>query len=584
MLHCLLIVVLCDGCIKSNQASTIKHDWGDLVASDLPWFLWQEFNYNEVASLPSLTQPWPEDAPVARRLQTWLDAFYATLKGVSPDLLRAPALKALVVHKNELNANPFQVDVCVDADVKLINTVLPSGPIANPSGVLLFDGRNDLKVYPHVIGSCVHRQMRASDVLALAQWFVGERSSCFRADTGIGGRPTLTIDVPCLPADLAALLASYPLITELRYHPIANYLLVDDGSFKGAGEEQMVFMLAHEAAHYYRGHPFSEKSGGFNFFYTLGSQNNFTTKPTPLTADEELATLGTKATEGARKWLEFYPVAGQQLHSALFTYVSAALSSISGACQQNTGCIATCTNLAALFAGSTQLTALVERFPTHNPLPNTPEAGAFYQDYERRALQCFQMIATKDAARAIKFLGNMGVTGIEQLLPPPESRPPSFDALILLVSAQLPTWIDAQNNSLAQLFRDADSRRLGYYTVEQEADEIGLELSVRVGMAPENAIDFFINILAASDEAKGWFLGKLPGELSREACAKAYQNGFPQFIPIANYGDSHHSDCFRAYNMFREIRAHQDQLNKARGSGRTAQPDPALWQNLRQSI
>jgi hypothetical protein len=99
---------------------------------------------------------------------------------------------------------------------------------------------------------------------------------------------------------------------------------------------------------------------------------------------------------------------------------------------------------------------------------------------------------------------------------------------------------------------------LGFYTAEQEADEIGLELLAEVGIAPSVAVDmlFALPVWPVADgvtkpecedlRARGW---------KDEA-------GAPVSVPVGNPIEPHHDQCFRIFNVDREIDAHRYELRE----------------------
>lgn len=99
-------------------------------------------------------------------------------------------------------------------------------------------------------------------------------------------------------------------------------------------------------------------------------------------------------------------------------------------------------------------------------------------------------------------------------------------------------------------------KNLGFYTVEQEADEIALELMAKVGVPGGVMIDKLLVVQKASDGFTD------TGVLKWAECAALRERGWrdeagkPVSVPIGNLTDPHHSLCFRAFNVSREINAH----------------------------
>jgi hypothetical protein len=107
--------------------------------------------------------------------------------------------------------------------------------------------------------------------------------------------------------------------------------------------------------------------------------------------------------------------------------------------------------------------------------------------------------------------------------------------------------------------------RLGFYTTEQEADEISLELLAYIGVPPSVAIDQTMNSLK--------MIGGLGGEPDPNAlkwadCAMLRDQGWRDFdgkvayVPVGDPSDAHHNQCFRAFNLAREMAAHRYKLGE----------------------
>jgi hypothetical protein len=103
-------------------------------------------------------------------------------------------------------------------------------------------------------------------------------------------------------------------------------------------------------------------------------------------------------------------------------------------------------------------------------------------------------------------------------------------------------------------------RNLGFYTIEQEADDIALELMSKVGVPPGVAVDKVLNMLKASDSSFG---GEGEGAIRWAECAMLRESGFkdaegkPVSVPVGDPSNAHHNLCFRVFNMTREIAAHR---------------------------
>jgi hypothetical protein len=313
----------------------------------------------------------------------------------------------------------------------------------------------------------------------------------------------------------------------------------------------------------------------YDFVYQLDASHNLGSRPKPVPEKDALAALGAEVKESRRRYLQFKTHSSQKLHSYFFDLFSS--SDVARFCDQDK-CVSTCRALEKhLDLDPMKSDELLQGFPSV-PLPSTQTSQKFYQDYENMALSCAEAInAKKHESEISRWLGFSGLK---------RSIEPSFftntaslkDVLLNLSKKTLDTWITSQNDEVFELFKRANEARLGLYTDEQEADEIGLELSSRVGIKPEAVQSGFLKGLEISEKMRGE-RSPIPGVLDFAQCSAAWKEGFKQFVPIGDYSDIHHSSCYRVYNAVREVKAHAEAL-KALPVFSGIKPDPTQWKNI----
>jgi hypothetical protein len=102
------------------------------------------------------------------------------------------------------------------------------------------------------------------------------------------------------------------------------------------------------------------------------------------------------------------------------------------------------------------------------------------------------------------------------------------------------------------LYAEAANMGLGFYTTEQEADEIAIEIMASLKVNLRAAIDFQLKRL--KNPYKNW-------RYDHEKCTtlqrnKWMENGKRVAIAMEGLDDPHHNPCYRAWNMEQEITAH----------------------------
>ena len=99
--------------------------------------------------------------------------------------------------------------------------------------------------------------------------------------------------------------------------------------------------------------------------------------------------------------------------------------------------------------------------------------------------------------------------------------------------------------------------KIGWYTKEQEADDVATQLMTSVGIPVETLESMFFKILKQREAGRGSNNLGLD-VLNYETCMTAYKSGFSspdfqqKYVKIGKYDeDNHHSECYRIFNAFR---------------------------------
>lgn len=104
------------------------------------------------------------------------------------------------------------------------------------------------------------------------------------------------------------------------------------------------------------------------------------------------------------------------------------------------------------------------------------------------------------------------------------------------------------------ILKQASINKLGYYTAEQEADELALDYLSAIGEDPRSMIDSLFDSLS-SNTSEDSLSRSLPAGvvLSYQSCLNAYNSGFPEPIGVGYYYVPHHAACFRIYNLSKQL-------------------------------
>lgn len=100
---------------------------------------------------------------------------------------------------------------------------------------------------------------------------------------------------------------------------------------------------------------------------------------------------------------------------------------------------------------------------------------------------------------------------------------------------------------------------IGWYTTEQEADEIGAELIASVGIVPQKMPGSLFDLFKYLNDRKA----KITQGLDYETCRKLSANNFGigtgnvRTVAIGNWADNHHDLCYRIFNSTRDLLTHK---------------------------
>ncbi|MDQ3232624.1 MAG: hypothetical protein M3Q07_12465 [Pseudobdellovibrionaceae bacterium] len=136
------------------------------------------------------------------------------------------------------------------------------------------------------------------------------------------------------------------------------------------------------------------------------------------------------------------------------------------------------------------------------------------------------------------------------------------------------------------IFVEAAQKGLGFYTNEEEADEIGLEIAARAGLSKEQGALLWLEFMDSTikqgykpsskettfDECKAW----------RRQGWKVDGKAIGALLRIDSLNNDHHGLCYRLYNTEREWEAHN--MDRFRPTKGLYPFDEASWKILTQDL
>lgn len=153
-------------------------------------------------------------------------------------------------------------------------------------------------------------------------------------------------------------------------------------------------------------------------------------------------------------------------------------------------------------------------------------------------------------------LGKMEFAGIDPALhklirdAKQNLEPSSFDAFLIGIKD---TFMAKHIQDILKAREDLQTQNVGWFTVEQEADMVAVQLLTSVGLSPKHLKNMFIKTLKSRDRKK-----LNPLEADFEKCNALLEKDFLDdsyklsYVKTCRFGsDTHHSDCYRVFNIHR---------------------------------
>jgi hypothetical protein len=336
---------------------------------------------------------------------------------------------------------------------------------------------------------------------------------------------------------------------QLLPYAAAQYVAITISDVAGhASELGAVATLAHELGHYYRGHA-SSAATFQSFFY---EQPEVARPERPRAPDDNARLLQESDTFGLSKFYASIP--GQRFPRGL-VYSIGDLGLRLGNLEQTFPDGFACHDAAAI-AGEPW--AAGEVWDTQSAVF---QAG--YLRLESALLECAPRIRVGLVAAAntvaeedlLTLFGRYAVHGATTLRD-------FLDGAV----AHANTDEAMEREFTGELTR----RRLGLYTTEQEADEFQEEWTTRIGLDPKAILDETVV------DIRNW-VSKAPrddAEITWDQCEELYRRSFVEtapdgartthFVQLGDLHDPHHGECYRVFNLLRELQAHRYQAANER--------------------
>jgi hypothetical protein len=540
---------------SSFQANRYEHQFVPLTPTRFPnavpsdWISLSEQEIeDELVSSPTADPYLPTDHEETIRIQTILDEMYDQLTASAPDRFQSidgrfqiPRPVIRIRQSTSINASVIRLGVCRGASILLQGKRKHSPENPMKTLIISIDFRGRMATFERHEIKCIDRlneKLSASDIAHALMDDIA-KNRCHWKPTAQG----LEIEGNCIPED-----EKIPKqVFGIHLTTTTNLFVITTGALNQFTQEKdLKFTLAHELAHYLYAHGSLVKSG-HHYFYQQNLSNHAAPKPL---AELALKFIGEKVVKLPS--FRTQPIEGQEFHSQMFPYFREAMARlIEPACSNpEARCFLPCEGLRKVKRDSRQYDVFGQ-FPQSEL---TDKALEQYWLYEKNFTPCAKAIALLDQDTQEVIGGVSRKTASLIYWNADTAGKTNLYDLAIEMNRRIFLKDEEQNTLLAE----ALGQRVGYFTTEEEADNLALEWSTIFDIQANEAfkywIDYAFTLKGKEQNAEFSFGYKRCAQFFRTYTDQIYKDQGP-LVPVGSYSDPHHSLCYRAYRTLMRLDA-----------------------------
>jgi hypothetical protein len=583
-------------CKPQSEAYNLKHDATQYVLSPDAWN-WEDLSPQEFEDIYIPSNGWgtadaflPASHAATQRMDYLLGKIHQRIQERYPEQLKNVPVPRSRIYKGE-SADAFvtTVPVCYSIPVQLDGSS-PSQDTAASTEWISLDHNGHLSGANHN-DLCVQRTMSQVEARKYFDWITRNirRSAAqngqkdhfceIRVQSSKKGFQVVP-DADCQRAPELDGISQANGFVIWKTQP---YIVLYTGILRHVDAEiKIMTTLAHELGHYYRSH-LTAFAGDYDYFYRQDAERNPSQKPE---RDPTLQERGQEIRAAARLVQSYVYSEPEQTYASELFYPVWALASRACPATSAETCPEACKPFVELIHDDEVYASFGDW-----PYDSMPEAGhGSYKRYEQGLKMCAgelhftdgetggSRLSLNDLEQAFEeeeFGATLKAMGVNDLQ---EFKGQTLQQLI----EQLEQGLDEAKVKAQETIRKANADGIGFYTTEQEADEQQMETVTLLGLNPAQLVawdvEFYKKSGAEYDENMG---------LDMQRCEELLRNdwiedGKPVLVPVADYNDIHHSDCYRIFTTSREIAAHQwDQVSAPIPLQFLSDPE---WKSLQDSL
>lgn len=567
------LITALTGCQQQN-ISTLKHDHGNttrfanplqwMSLEELPYEKYREDNKNSYNIMPQ------NEAPIIRAwAQEWVDHIDTAIRFRYPDQLQStPKPEVALIGSEDPNAFISPSVDCFNVNVEF------TGKTGANDGVL-FLSKNGPMVFSQKDLEGFACKNIDKNIMADFLEYSNSKSKDCKFDQTKDGFSVSNCEL--ISADPSSQYAGASTIAVVRTNPYVNLQLGLINTIKN--EEEFVSVIAHELGHYYRSHV-NFNSGEYEYFYAQSEHGNPSYKPEPTT-DEALIAIGKtiQTSAGAFKAVDKLakPIEGTKIQPVNFLAAgNLSVMLCMQARNQGETCSDPCLNVAkvGLLPGDADQIKKLAYYPYGSK--HDPE---FIKEIDANMVACLEPFASfingespfigslytpgswkpYDQAKSFLYTWQAGLPSLIALSD--VSKAANLYEVFDVIDQAIPVVKDVVKSS----YKRAYDGKLGWYTAEQEADDFAVELLTYLNLNPKAGAEAFLTMQRDMMNELGD--NPVTGHFGYNTCKSLYDadwkddKGMYARVPVGDFEDDHHSMCFRAYNISREVEAHAYTVN-----------------------
>lgn len=544
---------------KKSNNTEVKHTLMSINGKQ-PAVLWMNNSLEEVQEMLPNISFFELNHPATIHLQSLVSQIDQLARKIDPTII-APKPKVVIAKVLEVNAYAAAFARCQFVNAKLSGK-LTEGNIDYFNVLLLKDHSELIRLNPDEEvppAEMCKNSLTQEDLKQLLNYYgeAGDAKCIDFNSSGVG-----IIESKCFGGNTGK-------VNLVDFKQVSDFFIINHGLLNVLSEKEAFATIIHELMHYYRAHPATLKN--LNFLYQLEGDVNEHTKPAPVESPVLTEAFNKTIKYNRNTHLNIYNSNFKEIHPIAFNlFVNTYLLKLSElSCDGSpASCGAICKEFSTKFYDDPENMRLMG-FPFHTDWPQGEEQK--YSVFVPLIKSCSKKIPLANNVNAVMSI--LAEYPVDFVTESDINSSETFFDLIEIVSENADKIIAESNKNYNRAHQQANDLKLGYYTYEQEADEMSLEVAYHFGLNVNDLIELQLTLLKEKTNLP-------PGELDYNACFDQMKNGFKNYISVGNFNNYHHSGCFRAYNLMREYRAHKKHYDQLASQREEYRSDKVMWNEL----